>query len=184
MKTSSFLAALRSHANLPLVFRSDHHTVTPGYHLTEVKRVAYETIDCGAMTHRWSESQFEVWSPSEEEVNLSRGHMTADKFLRIVNRVEAELPLSGESVARILMNFDGAPASLFEIETVQAQDGKLWVDLVPDRTRCKAAERKEAAGGSACCGTGTAEGSAPARNEVACGCGSAQPVSAGVTCCV
>lgn len=182
MKTSAFLGTLRSHSSLPLVFRFDQQTVSPGFHLTEVKRVAYETMDCGAMTHRWSESQFELWSPAQEDADSSRGHMVADKFVRIVNRVEAELPLSGDSAARIFASFDGGPASLFEIETDHPRDGKLWVELVPDRTRCKAFERQPAATGSACCGVSAQ--SEPQETRAACGCGSAQPVAAGAGCCV
>jgi hypothetical protein len=183
MKTSEFLTALRSHSSLPLVFRSGHLTVSPDYHLTEVKGVAYETMDCGAMTHRWSETQFELWSPAREDIDSSRGHMIADKFVRIVNRVEAELPLNGDSVARIFTSFKGEPAALFEIDAVHARDGKLRVELVPDRTRCKASERQLAATGSACCGA-RLQASEPQEPEVACGCASAQPAAAAATCCV
>ncbi|WP_415908868.1 DUF6428 family protein [Oleiharenicola sp. Vm1] len=63
MKTSAFLSALRAHVALPVVFRAGAAVIPSSYHLTEVKRVAYETMDCGAMTHRWSETQFELWVP-------------------------------------------------------------------------------------------------------------------------
>src|SRR5690349_12378726 len=105
MKTSSFLTALRAHPERPLVFRAGTEIASPGYHLTEVKRVGYETMDCGAMTHRWSESQFEIWVPSLNAVTAGRGHMPAAKFLRIIERVEAELPLDGEATARIHASF-------------------------------------------------------------------------------
>ena len=152
MQTSTFLAELRTHAGLPLVFQRGDQTVSPSYHLTEVKRVSYETMDCGAITHRWAESQFEVWAPATPEAG--RTHMAAGKFLQIVDRVQADLPLADEVTARVLVAFGGEPAALHDIGAVRAADGKLQVDLVPDRARCKAAERRIATQTGSCCGVG------------------------------
>lgn len=180
MKTSSFLTALRSHVELPLVFRAGPEIVSPGYHLTEVKRVLYETMDCGAMTHRWSESQFELWVPAAAEPD--RDHMAAGKFLRIVDRVEAELPLDGDATARIHASFAGQPAALYDVDTIVARDNQLWIELNPDRTRCKAAERRLAANGGRCCGT-AAENQENAESTSACGCGSTPAKANAVACC-
>lgn len=180
MKSSSFLTTLRAHASLPLVFRAGRDVVSPGYHLTEVKRVAYETMDCGAMMHRWAESQFELWVPALEKLVPGRGHMPAEKFLRIVARVEAELPLDGEAAARIHASFRGQPAALYDIEAVTAQDGQLVVALSPDRTRCKAAERRLASVTGGCCGVG-AEEAADAEGGGCCG--ASQKETAGAVCC-
>lgn len=181
MQTSSFLTTLRSNAGLPLVFRAGRGIASPGYHLTEVKRVSYETMDCGAITHRWSEGQFEIWVPAVAESAPGRGHMPAEKFLRIVERVEAELPLDGDATARIHASFDGQTAALYDIDAANAREGKLWIELSPDRTRCKAAERRigSLTGGS--CGSGSA---APEEKEAAgCGCGSAQAETTAAACC-
>lgn len=181
MKTSSFLAALRANSNLPLVFRAGREIVNPGYHLTEVKRVSYETMDCGAMTHRWSESQFEIWVPPLANSAVGRGHMPAAKFMEIIDRVEAELPLNGEATSRIHASIAGEPAALYDVDAVTAREGKLWIELTGDRTRCKAAERKLGATTGGCCGTGAAE---PEEKEAAsgCGCGSTNAEPA-VACC-
>ena len=189
MQTSTFLAELRTHAGLPLVFQRGDKTVSPSYHLTEVKRVSYETMDCGAITHRWAESQFEVWVPAAPEAG--RTHMAAGKFLKIVDRVQADLPLAEAVTARVLVAFGAEPAALHDIGAVRVADGKLRVELVPDRARCKAAERRSALQGGGCCGAGSHrdEGTAVAdatvveASEVGCGCAprwATQPVAA---CC-
>lgn len=185
MKTSAFLASLRTHSRLPLVFRAGLETVSPGYHLTEVKRVSYETMDCGAMTHRWSETQFELWVPAAADFTPGRGHMPAEKFLRIIDRVEAELPLNGEAEARIHASFAGQPAALYEIESIAARGGQLAIELRPDRTRCKAAERRLAALAPACCGSATDDESSTAESASACGCGTGavSTEKAAVACC-
>ena len=162
MKTSEFLSTLRTHANLPLTFQAGGHAIAPDYHLTEIKDVAYRTMDCGAALHRWVETQFELWVPPSREEG--RSFMPADKFLRIVNRVQRELPLDGESEARIFVSLGGHPASLHAIDSVAPSGGKLVVTLGTDRARCKAREREAATGQG-------------------CGCGTKTEASAGAVCC-
>ena len=180
MKTSSFLRALGANPTLPLVFRAGREIVSPGYHLTEVKRVAYETMDCGAVAHRWSETQFEIWVPPSSGTSSARGHMPAGKFLRIIDRVEAELPLQGDAAARIHASFHGQPAALFEIDMVVARDGQLWIELGPDRTRCTGADRRGAAATGECC---AGNDSAAEETDTAGGCGSARTEKAAAACC-
>lgn len=182
MNTSAFLTALRAQTKLPLVFRAGGRLINPGYHLTEVKRVAYDTMDCGGLTHRWNESQFEIWVPAG--ALPARGHMPAAKFLAIVDRVERTLPLDGEAPARIHAAFDGQPAALYDIANVTAAEDQLWIELTADRTRCKAAERQLAGATGSCCGT--AEADTPnAEASAGCGCGTAKPADtrAPSTCC-
>jgi hypothetical protein len=180
MKTASFLTALRQQASLPLVFRTADHVVSPGYHLTEVKRVTYDTMDCGGLTHQWSETQFEIWVPPLSGLTPGRTFLSADKFLRIINRVEAALPLAGETTARVHASFAGQPAALYEITSLAAADGRLWVNLAPDRTRCKAAERRLGSLAGCCV---TREDDGPAESE-GCGCASsASTESARSVCC-
>lgn len=173
LTTSLFLQTLRQNGSLPLVFRAQGEIVSPGYHLTEVKRVSYETMDCGGMTHRWSETQFEVWVPPLNSLTPGRGHMPADKFLRIIDRVEQELPLEGEAIARIHASFNGQPAALYDVAAIDLNAGQLWVELVPDRTRCKAAERRVADVLAGCC-----DASAGASAEPASACCGSEPVAA------
>jgi hypothetical protein len=142
MKTSTFLQTLRAHRALPVVFRHGSDAVPAGWHLTEAKRVTYETMDCGAMLHRWAETQFEIWVPPLNGVNPLRGHMAADKFLRIIDHVEKELPLAGDAEARIHTVLGDGPPALWDIESAAPSAGQLIVSLTPDRTRCKAAERR------------------------------------------
>jgi hypothetical protein len=178
MKTSTFITTLRQNGSLPLVFRAQGETISPGYHLTEVKRVTYETMDCGSMSHEWTETQIEVWVPPLAGITPGRGHMPADKFLRIIDRVEAKLPLKGEALVRIHAAFDGQLAALHDIESVTVKEGALLVELSPDRTRCKAAELT---GG--CCGIGEGQ-QADEPAGAGCGCSSSKAPANQEACCV
>lgn len=194
MKTSTFLQTLRAHRALPVVFRRGGDTVPAGWHLTEAKRVTYETMDCGAMLHRWDETQFEIWVPPLNGANPLRGHMAADKFLRIIDRVERELQLIGDAEARIHAVLGDGPPALWDIESAAPAGGQLVVSLSPDRTRCKAAERRVAGltgcctgGGDkegAACGTGADSSCAPdAPGEEAACCGSSAATAGKTACC-
>lgn len=177
MKTSTLLATLRAHSALPLVFRAGSAAISSHYHLTEVKRVAYETMDCGAQTHRWSETQFELWVPPLVGALPGRDHMPAAKFLAILDRVEKELPLDSDATTRVFVALGDAPAALYDIASIEAHDGRLHVELTADRTRCKAAERRVTALTGGCCGSGE-------RSEGTACCGSDSPAKEPAACCV
>jgi hypothetical protein len=127
-------------------------------------------MDCGAMAHKWTETQFELWVADSAEEAESRGHMQASTFLRIVARVQKEVALDENGEARIFASFGQFPASLYTIAGVSVENNQLVVELSPDRTRCRARERREAA-----------EVAAPSASE--CGCGSKIEKRADVTCC-
>jgi len=194
MKTSTFLQTLRAHAALPVVFRRGGDTVPAGWHLTEAKRVTYETMDCGAMTHHWAETQFEIWTPPLNSLNPLRGHMPAEKFLRIIDRVEKELPLTGDAEARIHAVLGDSPPALWDIAAAVPSGGQLVISLTSDRTRCKAAERRVAGltgccsgdddQESAACGTGTDSSCSTAepQEESAC-CGTSTAKAEKASCC-
>lgn len=150
MNTSAFLTTLRAHPALPLIFKSDTAAIAPGWHLTEVKDVTYRTMDCGSQTHHWSETQFELWVPPSAEEAAARAHMPAIKFLKIVDRVQKELLLNQNSVARIFGAFGHGPAALHNITGITVEGGHLVASLEADRARCKARERSS--GGSCGCG--------------------------------
>lgn len=156
MNVASFLAAPRAHAGRPLVFATAPDVFVPrGYHLTEVKRVAYSSMDCGGAQHAWTETHFELWAPPL----VGRGFaapMQAGKFLRIVDRATEALPLDGESEAKAFAGPAGATAALHRMTGVEpTADGRLVVHLAAERPRCEAAERRLAAAKGTvlgCCG--------------------------------
>lgn len=180
MKTSSFLGQLRRYSHLPAIFRAGGSGIAPHYHLTEVKRVRYETMDCGAQSHEWSETQLELWVPAAPDP--ARTHMLGSKLLQIIDRVERELPLTQDAVVRIHAAFRGQVPALHDVESIAVVDGALSIELAPDRTRCKAAERRAAelqrAGESdEPFATGATAGS------TGCGCASSGSLHAVAACC-
>lgn len=182
MNTSEFLNTLRAHSDRPLVFQRGDQVVSPaGYHLTEVKRVTIESMDCGAVTHRWLENHFEVWNPPGGPASGRADFMTAGKFLRITDRVQQELALDGEAEAKIYAGDRGTGAILFSIDRLELAGGRLVVRLEADGARCKARERQLGANAAA---VGCCTGENDAADEAAeAGCGCAPRGQGTAVCC-
>ena len=143
MNTSRFLDALRARPDLPLAFSTQAGAVPAGFHLTEVKRVAHETVDCGSVTHRWIENQFELWTPSD--AGPDRRAMPAGKFLAIVEKVRRILALDESAEARVFGRVAGGTDQLHEIESVETGADLIRVRLEPVSASCKARDRRMAA---------------------------------------
>jgi hypothetical protein len=165
MKTSEFLDALRSRPELPLEFSTAAGSVPAGYHLTEVKRVALDTVDCGSKAHSWMENQFELWSagPAEPDNKLMR----AGKFLSIVEKVRPTLSLDERAEARVFGSVAGGPDQLHDVASIETGKSSITVHLEPVTAQCKAAQSET---GSACCTMAT--GSELAER---CGCEARKP---------
>src|SRR5437899_12290500 len=68
MKTRDFIAALRQSPDKPLLFaNSDGHVIHRGYHLTEIKAAAYDTVDCGGQKNQWNETVLLLWVPEHSD---------------------------------------------------------------------------------------------------------------------
>ena len=80
-RTQAFLDTLAPHQALPLIFTlSGEVLVHEGYHVTEVKAVSIQAMDCGGRPDAWNETVVQLWNPGDEG---DRGFMTVGKFLEI-----------------------------------------------------------------------------------------------------
>lgn len=180
MKTSEFLNTLRAHADRPLTFQRGETAVgSPGYHLTEIKRLAVESMDCGAATHRWQENHFEIWNPPGRE-NGRADFMAAGKFLRIVDLVQQQVVLDGEAEAKIYAGDRQTGAVVHAIDRLELAGGRLVVRLEAEATRCKARERQ--LGGAVAAAVGCCSGEdVSGADDAGCGCVPAKREAA--ACC-
>ena len=144
MKTSEFLDALRARPELPLAFSSVNGSVPASYHLTEVRRVSHDSVDCGSVAHSWTENHFELFAP--RDAGPERAPMLANKFLSIVEKVKRHLKLDGGAEARVFGSVAGGGDRLHEIASIEAGSDTLTVRLEPVSAQCKASGRGECAG--------------------------------------
>src|SRR5213075_2561941 len=98
MKTNRFICALRAAPNNQLIFVDvEGQTVHSGYHLTELKTAAFETVDCGGRVNRWSETIVQLWVPPDAEDD----YMRVAKFLKIFDKVHGMIPLDLHADIRV-----------------------------------------------------------------------------------
>lgn len=172
MNTSEFLSALRARPELPLAFSTQAGSVPASYHLTEVKRVSHDSVDCGSVAHTWTENHFELWAP--HGAGRDDRPMPASKFLSIIEKVRSRMTLDDNAEARVFGRVAGGSDQLHQIESIETSDSSITVHLEPVGAQCKARERED------CCppATDTKESTSFA----GCGCGThrAPPTDADV----
>lgn len=137
MKTQEFLNILKEHQNKSLLFEySAGKFVSANYHITEVKNIAIESVDCGAGTDAWKETIIQLWeSPKEKD---KRTYLSVDKALGILNKVNQMRPLEKEAEVKFeYSNPNFHTAQLF-VNDYALDSDNLIIKLAIEKTDCKA----------------------------------------------
>ena len=139
MKTNEFLLLLENHKNKSLVFEYlPGNYVAPNYHITEVKHVKIDSVDCGAGTDSWNETIVQLWeSPSEKD---KKEYMNTFKALGILKKVGQMKPYDRDAEIKFeYSNTTFHTAQLF-VDAVEFSENQLLLKLVVKKTDCKAKE--------------------------------------------
>lgn len=128
-----------SHAK-PLRFTISGQQLVPNdFHVTEVKKVSVESLDCGGGASAWQELVIQLWSPRGDNTPEA---MTAEKFSQILTKAGALHLLGGERV-RFEYGSSGMPAVQYELGSLSEVGNTLDIDLIPPHVACKPAERHQ-----------------------------------------
>ena len=102
MKTSEFLSLLKQHQDKSLLFEyAPEQFVGANYHITEVKNITIDTVDCGANTDFWKETIVQLWeSPKEKD---KTEFMSAYKALGILNKVDRIKPMVQDAEIKFVL---------------------------------------------------------------------------------
>lgn len=161
MKTNEFLSLLKENSDKSLVFEyAPGLLVGANYHITEVKNITIDSVDCGAGTDFWKETIIQLWE-SPEELG-KRDYMASQKALDILNRVDQIKPM--EKDVEVKFEYSNSlfhTAQLFVLSH-QIKDNNLLFHLGVEKTDCKAKEtcgvtepaevmESSCAPGSGCC---------------------------------
>ena len=102
MKTNEFLALLKENSDKSLVFEyAPGLLVGANYHITEVKNITIDSVDCGAGTDFWKETIIQLWE-SPQEIG-KRDYMSAYKALAILNKVDKIKPMEKDVEVKFLV---------------------------------------------------------------------------------
>ena len=139
MKTQEFLTLLSEHQDKPLLFEYTTNQIVPAnYHITEVKHVTIDSVDCGARTDAWKETIIQLWE-SPSEIGKTE-FMSSYKALGILKKVGKMK--SYELDAEVKIEYGNSlfhTAQLF-INDFDIKNNNLIVKLAVEKTDCKAKE--------------------------------------------
>jgi len=139
MKTKELLSILKDNPNKSLLFEyKPGALVGANYHITEVKNVTIDAVDCGATTDYWKETIIQLWeSPTEKD---KRTYMSAYKALSILNKVDKIKPMERDVEVKFeYSNANFHTAQLF-VNAYQVTGDNLIFHLGVEPTDCKAKE--------------------------------------------
>ncbi|EIM77106.1 hypothetical protein A3SI_07384 [Nitritalea halalkaliphila LW7] len=152
LKTQEFLQVLRDNPDKTLYFEYRPGAfVRSDVHLTEVKNVHFDTVDCGGLRNEWQEVHVQLWENEDPEPDHAVNTSKALEILEAVHRVR---PILQDAVIKFEYGNSGFPTAVLPIHTLQVENNHLLLRLIPDQTTCKAKDRatspEEKA--AACCG--------------------------------
>ncbi|TMM58470.1 hypothetical protein FEE95_03295 [Maribacter algarum] len=160
MKTNELLSLLKDNPGKILLFEYKPNSfIRSNYHITEIKNITVDSVDCGAKTDFWKETIIQLWEdPNEID---TEGTMTAFKALGILNKVDSIKPMEREVEVKFeYSNPNFHMAQLF-VNDVELSEDRIIMKLGVEQTDCKAKET---------CGV-TVEASAQESNSCAPGSG-------------
>ncbi|MEE9362437.1 MAG: DUF6428 family protein [Cellulophaga sp.] len=139
MKTNEFLSLLGEYQNKSLLFEyKTGELVGANYHITEVKNISIDSIDCGAGADFWKETIIQLWeSPKELD---KKEFMSAKKALDILNKVDSIKPMVRDAEVKFeYSNRSFHTAQLF-VADYEISTDRLLLKLSIEKTDCKAKE--------------------------------------------
>ena len=154
MNTQELLNLLNEHQDKSLLFEySKDAFVGANYHITEVKNITVDAVDCGSGTDYWKETVIQLWeSPNELD---KTEYMSAQKAHAILSKVHQIKPM--ELSAEVKFEYSNSSfhtAQLF-VSDYTLDNEQLVLKLSIHKTDCKAKEAcatpVEAEKAEACC---------------------------------
>lgn len=137
MKTQDLFSLLEQHQDKALMFEyTPNQFVGANYHITEVKHVIIDSVDCGSKTDFWKETIIQLWeSPSEIG---KREYMSVYKALAILKKVGKMKPYTLDAEVKFeYSNASFHTAQLF-INDYGIKQQNLVIKLGVEKTDCKA----------------------------------------------
>ena len=147
MKTYDLIKKLEAHKALHIEFEIQEGVfISPTFHITEVKNVSIESVDCGGNPDSYKQTVIQLWVNPKENFRES---WTAKKALSIFNVVDKVKSIDPEAEIFFEYGDEEFRTSQYSIQNVVTTDDVLRIELYARPTVCKPS--LVANGASACC---------------------------------
>ncbi|MCF7567360.1 DUF6428 family protein [Sabulilitoribacter arenilitoris] len=137
MKTQELFNLLEQNKDKSLLFEyAPNQFVGANYHITEVKHVTIDSVDCGSQTDAWKETIIQLWE-SPNEIGKTE-YMSVYKAMAILKKVGKMKPYTLDAEVKFeYSNTTFNTAQLF-VNDFEIRGNDLIVKLAIEKTDCKA----------------------------------------------
>lgn len=137
MKTKELLTLLREQSQKALLFEyRPNQFVGANYHITEIKNITVDAVDCGAGTDFWKETVIQLYESPEEK--NKKEFMTAYKALSILNKVDRIKPMEKEVEVKFEYSNDTFHTAQLFVNNALISNERVILQLGIAKTDCKA----------------------------------------------
>ena len=152
MTTKEFLDLLSENQEKQLVFEYAKGQFVPkAYHITEVKNLYFESVDCGGIEHEERQTIVQLWT---SPVEFKNKYMESGKALKIMEKVDGIRPINRDTELFFEYGNSQLPTSNYSVKKVKVEDDKVVLKMYVQPTACKPAELKNIENlATACCGS-------------------------------
>lgn len=135
MKTSELLDTLNSHFESRLYFKLPNGEEIKGdLHITEVKKIAVESMDCGSNAHAYNETVIQLWLNERSKKDVE---WTGEKAIDILNKVGALQPYNLESDVFFEFGDSANQTAKYSMLLHEGDANTLDIELFAKPTECK-----------------------------------------------
>ncbi|MBC3756989.1 hypothetical protein H7U19_01140 [Hyunsoonleella sp. SJ7] len=137
MKTQELFSILKANTDKALLFEyGPQQFVGANYHITEVKHLKIDAVDCGARSDSWNETIIQLWeSPKEKD---KTEFMSVLKALGILNKVAKMKPYDLDSEVKFEYSNETFHTAQLYVNDFEIQGYHLIFKLAVQKTDCKA----------------------------------------------
>ncbi len=135
MLTKEFMDLLDSNRGKELIFEYEENQFVPAsYHITEVKNLYYESVDCGGFAREEHQTVVQLWVSEKEKKDR---HMETQKAFKIMKLVDDVKPLRQDTEIFFEYGRGDLRTSNYSVERADIQDSKVVLKMYVEPTACK-----------------------------------------------
>ena len=149
MLTKNFLDLLENNPEKDLIFEYHQNRLVPkSYHITEVKNLHIESVDCGGRPDTYYQTVTQLWVNPTEKVD---NYLSTTKALKIFQKVDQIKPIRLDTELFFEWGHGQLPTSNYAVESIENEEGHIRVKLTVPATVCKPRYEMEVLGKKVSC---------------------------------
>ncbi len=137
MKTQELFKVLEQNKDKSLLFEyAPNKLVGANFHITEVKHLKIDSVDCGSQTDAWNETIIQLWeSPTELD---KTEYMTVYKALSILKKVGKMKAYDFDAEVKFEYSNETFHTAQQFVNDFEIHNNNLIIKLAIEKTDCKA----------------------------------------------